>query len=74
MKCVFIRFKVSEDVVLDMWREQDQSCRESDCRAYWFSRNERILDRLLFDGSSIICLQVSSLLSLSLFKSMLELE
>ncbi|KAJ8632488.1 hypothetical protein MRB53_025824 [Persea americana] len=36
---------------------EDQSCRESDCREYWFSRNERILDRLLFDGSSIICLQ-----------------
>lgn len=69
---VFIHLKVSENVLLDMRREQDQSCRESDYRAYWFSRNERILDRLLFDGSSIICLQVSSLLSL--FKSMLELE
>ncbi|KAJ8467788.1 hypothetical protein OPV22_030340 [Ensete ventricosum] len=37
--------------------EGDQSCRESQYRAYWLSRNERIIDRLLGDRSSIICLQ-----------------
>ncbi|XP_068635046.1 uncharacterized calcium-binding protein At1g02270-like isoform X2 [Aristolochia californica] len=37
--------------------EEDQSCRESEYRAYWFGRNELILDRLLCDRSSIICLQ-----------------
>ncbi|XP_064976840.1 uncharacterized calcium-binding protein At1g02270-like isoform X2 [Musa acuminata AAA Group] len=30
---------------------------ESQCRVYWLSRNERIIDRLLGDRSSIICLQ-----------------
>ncbi|KAJ0974476.1 hypothetical protein J5N97_016441 [Dioscorea zingiberensis] len=34
-----------------------ESCRESQYRAYWMSRNERIIDRLLSDRSSIICLQ-----------------
>ncbi|XP_042474768.1 uncharacterized calcium-binding protein At1g02270-like isoform X1 [Zingiber officinale] len=37
--------------------EKDQSCRESQYRGYWLSRNERIIDRLLGDRSSIICLQ-----------------
>ncbi|KAK0592777.1 hypothetical protein LWI29_025188 [Acer saccharum] len=36
---------------------QDQSCRESDCRANWLARNNRILDWLLYERSSIICLQ-----------------
>ncbi|KAK1274439.1 hypothetical protein QJS04_geneDACA010811 [Acorus gramineus] len=34
-----------------------ESCRESEYRAYWLSRNKSILDRLLCEGSSIICLQ-----------------
>lgn len=38
-------------------KEQDQSCRESDYRAYWLARNQRILDWLLYERSSIICLQ-----------------
>ncbi|WOL09962.1 hypothetical protein Cni_G18716 [Canna indica] len=37
--------------------EEDQSCRESQYRGYWLSRNGRIIDRLLGDRSSIICLQ-----------------
>ncbi|CAL9204183.1 unnamed protein product [Musa hybrid cultivar] len=37
--------------------EEDQSCRESQYRAYWLSRNERIIERLLGDRSSVICLQ-----------------
>ncbi|KAH7664484.1 DNase I-like protein [Dioscorea alata] len=36
---------------------EDQSLRESEHRAYWLSRNESIIDRLLCDRSSIICLQ-----------------
>ncbi|KAG6655311.1 uncharacterized calcium-binding protein At1g02270 isoform X2 [Carya illinoinensis] len=36
---------------------EDPSCRESDYRAYWLSRNHRILDLLLYERSSIICLQ-----------------
>lgn len=36
---------------------EDQSCRESDNRAYWLNRNQSILDDLLFERSSIICLQ-----------------
>ncbi|KVI10085.1 EF-hand-like domain-containing protein [Cynara cardunculus var. scolymus] len=36
---------------------QDLACRESEIRAYWLSRNERILDLLLCEKSSIICLQ-----------------
>jgi hypothetical protein len=35
-----------------------QDCRESQFRAYWFSRNDKIIDRLLADRSSVICLQV----------------
>ncbi|XP_066375330.1 uncharacterized calcium-binding protein At1g02270 isoform X2 [Miscanthus floridulus] len=35
----------------------NENCRESQYRAYWFSRNEKIIDRLLADHSSIICLQ-----------------
>ncbi|XP_042469260.1 uncharacterized calcium-binding protein At1g02270-like isoform X1 [Zingiber officinale] len=37
--------------------EKDQGCRESQYRSYWLSRNESIIDRLLGDRSSIICLQ-----------------
>ncbi|EEF47104.1 uncharacterized calcium-binding protein At1g02270 [Ricinus communis] len=36
---------------------QNQSIRESDFRAFWFTRNQRILDWLLYERSSIICLQ-----------------
>ncbi|KAH7543702.1 hypothetical protein JRO89_XS15G0002900 [Xanthoceras sorbifolium] len=36
---------------------EDASCRESDCRANWLARNHRILDWLLYERSSIICLQ-----------------
>ncbi|KAK7275935.1 hypothetical protein RIF29_17062 [Crotalaria pallida] len=36
---------------------EDQSCLESDYRAYWLARNHRILDWLLYERSSIICLQ-----------------
>ncbi|KAK8445194.1 hypothetical protein SEVIR_9G279000v4 [Setaria viridis] len=38
-------------------RMDSENCRESQYRAYWFSRNEKIIDRLLADSSSIICLQ-----------------
>ncbi|KAG1362429.1 putative calcium-binding protein [Cocos nucifera] len=37
--------------------KEDQSRRESQYRAYWHSRNESIIDRLLGEMSSIICLQ-----------------
>ncbi|XP_014504866.1 uncharacterized calcium-binding protein At1g02270 isoform X2 [Vigna radiata var. radiata] len=36
---------------------QDQNCRESDFKACWLARNQRILDWLLYERSSIICLQ-----------------
>lgn len=36
---------------------EDQSCRESDNRENWLDRNHRILDLLLSERSSIICLQ-----------------
>ncbi|KAJ7965214.1 Calcium-binding endonuclease/exonuclease/phosphatase family [Quillaja saponaria] len=38
-------------------QKQDQNCRESDYRPYWLTRNHRILDWLLYERSSIICLQ-----------------
>ncbi|KAK9291476.1 hypothetical protein L1049_019424 [Liquidambar formosana] len=38
-------------------KHEDPSCRESDYRAYWLARNRRILDWLLCERSSIICLQ-----------------
>ncbi|KAJ4807215.1 Calcium-binding endonuclease/exonuclease/phosphatase family [Rhynchospora pubera] len=38
-------------------RLDHENTRESDYRAYWLSRNQRILDQLLADCSSIICLQ-----------------
>lgn len=42
-----------------LWRwKQDPDCRESDHRAYWLARNHMILDCLLAERSSIICLQV----------------
>ncbi|XP_020577897.1 uncharacterized calcium-binding protein At1g02270 [Phalaenopsis equestris] len=37
--------------------KEDQSCRESQYRAYWLNRNQSIIDRLLDERSSIICLQ-----------------
>ncbi|KAF8379841.1 hypothetical protein HHK36_029290 [Tetracentron sinense] len=37
--------------------KENQSCRESEYRAYWLTRNQSILDRLLYERSSIICLQ-----------------
>ncbi|KAJ7965213.1 Calcium-binding endonuclease/exonuclease/phosphatase family [Quillaja saponaria] len=37
--------------------QKDQNCRESDYRPYWLTRNHRILDWLLYERSSIICLQ-----------------
>ena len=43
---------------LNMNNDQDQNSRESDYRAYWLVRNQRILDSLLRERSSIICLQV----------------
>ncbi|KAI5435331.1 hypothetical protein KIW84_021945 [Lathyrus oleraceus] len=36
---------------------EDESCRESEYRGCWLARNNRILDWLLFEKSSIICLQ-----------------
>ncbi|KAI4307009.1 hypothetical protein L6164_030244 [Bauhinia variegata] len=36
---------------------ENPSCRESDCRANWLARNHKILDWLLYERSSIICLQ-----------------
>ncbi|WVY91614.1 hypothetical protein V8G54_037128 [Vigna mungo] len=36
---------------------EDQNCRESDFKACWLARNQRILDWLLYERSSIICLQ-----------------
>ncbi|RYR34166.1 hypothetical protein Ahy_A10g048903 isoform A [Arachis hypogaea] len=36
---------------------EDPSCRESDYRTYWLARNHSILDWLLSEKSSIICLQ-----------------
>ncbi|KAL6508251.1 hypothetical protein OROHE_021793 [Orobanche hederae] len=35
----------------------DPNCRESDVKDYWLDRNQRILDWLLCERSSIICLQ-----------------
>ncbi|KAJ6418903.1 hypothetical protein OIU84_002136 [Salix udensis] len=42
---------------LNINNDQDQNSRESDYRAYWLGRNQRILDSLLRERSSIICLQ-----------------
>jgi mRNA deadenylase 3'-5' endonuclease subunit Ccr4 len=36
---------------------QNQGVRESDCRSFWLARNQRILDSLLSESSSIMCLQ-----------------
>ncbi|KZV43486.1 hypothetical protein F511_09929 [Dorcoceras hygrometricum] len=36
---------------------EDPCCRESDFKDYWLNRNQRILDWLLYERSSIICLQ-----------------
>ena len=48
---------------------QDPSFRESDVKDYWMDRNQRILNWLLCERSSIICLQV--LLFFPLFDSIL---
>ncbi|PON97165.1 Parvalbumin [Trema orientale] len=37
--------------------QQNQSLRESEFRAFWLARNQRIIDWLLYEASSIICLQ-----------------
>lgn len=37
--------------------KQNESLRESDFRTFWQARNHRILDWLLYERSSIICLQ-----------------
>ncbi|KAK7317061.1 hypothetical protein RJT34_00979 [Clitoria ternatea] len=37
--------------------DEDPSCRESDYRGYWLDRNHRILEWLINERSSIICLQ-----------------
>ncbi|KAJ4727987.1 Calcium-binding endonuclease/exonuclease/phosphatase family [Melia azedarach] len=37
--------------------QQNQSLRESDFRDSWFTRNQAILDWLLYERSSVICLQ-----------------
>lgn len=37
--------------------QQDQSLRESDFKAFWLTRNRQILDWLIHERSSIICLQ-----------------
>lgn len=39
-------------------KKQNEAGRESDYRAYWLARNQRILDWLLRERSTIICLQV----------------
>ncbi|CAM8979917.1 unnamed protein product [Rhodiola kirilowii] len=36
---------------------KDDCCRESDYRGFWLTRNRKILDWLLEERSSIICLQ-----------------
>ncbi|XP_050873705.1 uncharacterized calcium-binding protein At1g02270 isoform X1 [Lathyrus oleraceus] len=36
---------------------QNQGLRESDFRSFWLARNQRILDSLLSESSSIMCLQ-----------------
>ncbi|XP_040930381.1 uncharacterized calcium-binding protein At1g02270 isoform X2 [Gossypium hirsutum] len=37
--------------------QQNQSVRESDFRAFWLARNKKIVNWLLYERSSIICLQ-----------------
>ncbi|KAJ7963389.1 Calcium-binding endonuclease/exonuclease/phosphatase family [Quillaja saponaria] len=37
--------------------QKNQGLRESDFRAFWLARNQMILDWLLYESSSIICLQ-----------------
>ncbi|GAB2249651.1 hypothetical protein Droror1_Dr00013010 [Drosera rotundifolia] len=43
--------------IYNRMNNKDQSRRESDYRTYWLTRNQRILDWLLCERSSIICLQ-----------------
>ncbi|KAG6746559.1 hypothetical protein POTOM_048911 [Populus tomentosa] len=42
---------------LNVNNDKNQDSRESDYRAYWLVRNQKILDSLLRERSSIICLQ-----------------
>ncbi|CAI8585741.1 unnamed protein product [Vicia faba] len=50
-------FNILAPIYKRLNHEQDQSCRESEYRGCWLGRNNRILDWLLFERSSIICLQ-----------------
>ena len=54
--CVFKGF--SEFISLRFVFKQNQGLRESDFRSFWLSRNHRILDWLIHESSSIMCLQV----------------
>jgi hypothetical protein len=57
--CVFVVFNNVFCVVFVF--EQNQGLRESDFRSCWLARNQRILDSLLSESSSIMCLQVANL-------------
>lgn len=59
LKFVFFFSYVVFSYVVLVGLKQDESCRESEYRACWLARNQRILDWLLYERSSIICLQVS---------------
>ncbi|XP_020205501.1 uncharacterized calcium-binding protein At1g02270 isoform X7 [Cajanus cajan] len=50
-------FNILAPIYKRLNQEQDQSCRESDYKACWLARNQRILNWLLYERSSIICLQ-----------------
>uniref|UniRef100_A0A7N0TCG6 EF-hand domain-containing protein n=1 Tax=Kalanchoe fedtschenkoi TaxID=63787 RepID=A0A7N0TCG6_KALFE len=50
-------FNILAPIYKRLKHHQGESCRESDYRAYWMTRNRRILNWLLFERSSIICLQ-----------------
>ncbi|XP_027332377.1 uncharacterized calcium-binding protein At1g02270-like isoform X3 [Abrus precatorius] len=50
-------FNILAPIYKRLNHEQDQSCRESDYKASWLARNHSILDWLLYERSSIICLQ-----------------
>ncbi|KAE8697992.1 Detected protein of unknown function [Hibiscus syriacus] len=51
----FVRF--ANLILSRVIMQQNPNIRESDFRAFWLGRNERILDWLLYESSSIICLQ-----------------
>ncbi|XP_021897214.1 uncharacterized calcium-binding protein At1g02270-like [Carica papaya] len=50
-------FNILAPIYKRLDQQKNQNTRESDFRAFWFSRNQRILDWLLYERSSIICLQ-----------------